>query len=96
MAGRGAPAARRPARSGTIHGVYVPSLYDVAYDARHRRGDAPRPECPAVVDKRTVADLDERPYPKRQLVPLIEVVHDRLNVEIFRGCTAAAGSARRG
>ena len=42
---------------------------------------------PAVVDKRTVADLGEWPYPKRQLVPLTEVVHDRLNVEVFRGCT---------
>src|SRR5258706_442482 len=44
-------------------------------------------DVPAVVDKRTVADLAEWPYPKRQLVPLVEVVHDRLNVEIFRGCT---------
>ena len=37
--------------------------------------------------KRTVADLAEWPYPERQLVPLTEVVHDRLNVEVFRGCT---------
>ena len=49
-----------------------------------RRGT---PTCPTVVDKRTVADLAEWPYPKQQLVPLIEVVHDRLNVEVFRGCT---------
>jgi radical SAM superfamily enzyme YgiQ (UPF0313 family) len=40
-----------------------------------------------VVEKRTVADLAQWPYPKRQLVPLTEVVHDRLNVEVFRGCT---------
>jgi radical SAM superfamily enzyme YgiQ (UPF0313 family) len=39
------------------------------------------------VEKRTIADLGEWPYPKQQLVPLIEVVHDRLNVEVFRGCT---------
>ena len=44
-------------------------------------------DVPAVVDKRTVADLADWPYPKQQLVPLVEVVHDRLNVEIFRGCT---------
>src|SRR4029077_12730477 len=42
---------------------------------------------PAVVDKRTVADLAAWPYPSAQLVPLTEVVHDRLNVEVFRGCT---------
>jgi radical SAM superfamily enzyme YgiQ (UPF0313 family) len=39
------------------------------------------------VVKRTIADLGAWPYPKRQLVPLTEVVHDRLNVEVFRGCT---------
>ncbi len=42
---------------------------------------------PEQVEKRTIADLGEWPYPKQQLVPLIEVVHDRLNVEVFRGCT---------
>ena len=42
---------------------------------------------PPEVEKRTVADLARWPYPRRQLVPLTEVVHDRLNVEVFRGCT---------
>ncbi|MGH9079624.1 MAG: radical SAM protein, partial [Acidimicrobiales bacterium] len=42
---------------------------------------------PDRVEKRTIADLARWPYPRRQLVPLIEVVHDRLNVELFRGCT---------
>ena len=45
------------------------------------------PDTPGRVEKRTIADLAEWPYPKQQLVPLIEVVHDRLNVELFRGCT---------
>ena len=45
------------------------------------------PAAPAVVEKRTIADLADWPYPKQQLVPLTEVVHDRLNVEVFRGCT---------
>src|SRR3954468_6628131 len=72
----------------TIPGVYVPSLYDVEYDGPVVRSVTPRfPDVPAVVDKRTVADLADWPYPKQQLVPLVEVVHDRLNVEIFRGCT---------
>ena len=39
------------------------------------------------VEKRTIHDLAAWPYPKNQLVPLTEVVHDRLNVEVFRGCT---------
>jgi radical SAM family uncharacterized protein len=72
----------------TIPGVYVPAMYDVEYDGQFIRSVAPRyPDVPAVVDKRTVADLGDWPYPKQQLVPLVEVVHDRLNVEIFRGCT---------
>jgi len=71
-----------------VPGVYVPAMYDVEYDGQWLRAITPRyPDVPAVVDKRTVADLAEWPYPKQQLVPLVEVVHDRLNVEIFRGCT---------
>jgi radical SAM family uncharacterized protein len=72
----------------TITGVYVPSMYDVAYDGPFLREVRPRyGDVPERVDKRTVADLGEWPYPKQQLVPLVEVVHDRLNVEVFRGCT---------
>src|SRR5262249_14524267 len=72
----------------TIPGVYVPGLSDVEYDGPFIRSVTPRfDDVPAVVDKRTVADLADWPYPKQQLVPLVEVVHDRLNVEIFRGCT---------
>src|ERR1700675_3958328 len=72
----------------TITGVYVPAMYDVEYDGPVVRSVTPRyADVPAVVDKRTVADLADWPYPKRQLVPLVEVVHDRLNVEIFRGGT---------
>src|SRR4051794_16383412 len=72
----------------SVPGVYVPSMYDVAYDGPALVGVTPRyPDVPERVEKRTVADLGEWPYPKQQLVPLTEVVHDRLNVEIFRGCT---------
>ncbi len=71
-----------------LPGVYVPSLYDVEYDGAALVSIRPRfPDVPERVEKRTVADLAEWPYPKRQLVPLVEVVHDRLNVEVFRGCT---------
>ncbi|HEY7105885.1 MAG TPA: TIGR03960 family B12-binding radical SAM protein [Acidimicrobiia bacterium] len=72
----------------TIPGVYVPAMYDVAYEGASIRAVTPRyPDVPDRVEKRTVADLADWPYPKRQLVPLVEVVHDRLNVEVFRGCT---------
>ncbi|HET7487637.1 MAG TPA: TIGR03960 family B12-binding radical SAM protein [Acidimicrobiales bacterium] len=72
----------------SVPGVYVPSMYDVAYDGPWLRSVTPRyPDVPERVEKRTIADLEAWPYPKHQLVPLTEVVHDRLNVEIFRGCT---------
>jgi radical SAM family uncharacterized protein len=71
-----------------VPGVYVPSLYDVRYDGADLVAVTPKfPDVPAVVHKRTVADLGEWPYPKRPLAPLTEVVHDRLSVEVFRGCT---------
>jgi radical SAM family uncharacterized protein len=71
-----------------IRGVYVPSLYDVRYEGAHMVEISPRfADVPEVVEKRTIADLADWPYPKRQLVPLTEVVHDRLSVEVFRGCT---------
>jgi radical SAM family uncharacterized protein len=72
----------------SVPGVYVPSMYDVAYDGAALAAVTPRfPDVPERVEKRTIADLAAWPYPKRQLVPLTEVVHDRLNVEVFRGCT---------
>ncbi len=71
-----------------VPGVYVPSCYDVAYDGPNLVSVTPRySDVPERVEKRTIADLAAWPYPRRQLVPMTEVVHDRLNVEIFRGCT---------
>jgi radical SAM family uncharacterized protein len=76
----------RLARTGN---VYVPSFYDVDYlpDGRIQRVAPNRPGIPWRVSKHTVMDLDEWPYPKAPLVPLAESVHERMSVEIFRGCT---------
>jgi radical SAM family uncharacterized protein len=76
----------RLARTG---GVYVPSLYDVEYlpDGRIQRVVPNAAGVPWRVSKHTVMNLDEWPYPKQPLVPLAESVHERMSVEIFRGCT---------
>jgi radical SAM family uncharacterized protein len=72
----------------SVPGVYVPSCYEPSYETGRLTGVRPRRSgVPERIEKRTIADLGEWPYPKQQLVPLIEVVHDRLNVEVFRGCT---------
>jgi radical SAM family uncharacterized protein len=70
-------------------GVYVPRFYDVGYlpDGRISRVSPNRRGVPWRVAKHTVMDLDEWPYPKAPLVPLAETVHERMSVEIFRGCT---------
>jgi hypothetical protein len=77
---------RRLARTGN---VYVPSFYDVSYlpDGRIQRVAPTESGVPWRVAKNTVMDLDEWPYPKQPLVPLAEAVHERMSVEIFRGCT---------
>ena len=78
----------RLARTG---GVYVPAFYDVDYlpDGRIKRVAPATAErgIPWRVAKHTVMDLDAWPYPKQPLVPLAESVHERMSVEIFRGCT---------
>ncbi len=76
----------RLARTG---GVYVPRYYDVDYldDGRIQRVAPNHPDVPWRVSKRTTMDLDAWPYPKTPLVPLAETVHERMSVEIFRGCT---------
>jgi radical SAM family uncharacterized protein len=70
-------------------GIYVPRFYDVEYleDGRIKRIAPNRGNVPFRVSKHTVMDLDEWPYPKQPLVPLAETVHERMSVEIFRGCT---------
>jgi radical SAM family uncharacterized protein len=76
-------------RLARVSGVYVPRFYDVHYlpDGRIERVVPNRSGVPVRVDKCTVMDLDSWPYPKTPLVPLAETVHERMSVEIFRGCT---------
>ena len=74
-------------KASQIQGVYVPSLYDVTY---HEDGtiDAvtPRENAPATITKRVMVNMDESYYPKQVVVPFIEIVHDRVSVEVLRGC----------
>ncbi|MBE6954729.1 MAG: TIGR03960 family B12-binding radical SAM protein [Ruminococcaceae bacterium] len=70
-----------------IPGVYVPSLYEHVYapDGTIER-IVPQPGAPKVVTKRIVQNLDKAYYPTKGIVPSTEIVHDRMNLEIFRGC----------
>ena len=77
------------ARLARVDGVYVPRFFAVSYagDGTIAAVQPTRDDVPTRVGKRTVMDLDEWPYPKQPLVPLAESVHERMSVEIFRGCT---------
>lgn len=74
-------------RAAQIEGVYVPSLYDVEYngDGTVRRYTA-KEGAPATVRKRVVNNMDTAYFPESFPVPLIDVVHDRVSVEVLRGC----------
>jgi radical SAM family uncharacterized protein len=76
-------------RLAGVPGVYVPSLYrEVRGEDGRIAAVAPVSEAvPAVVEKRVVASLDEHRPPVCGIVPFAEVVHDRLGIEVLRGCT---------
>ncbi len=88
---QGRPGGRRELlhRLAGIEGLYLPGCYDVSYLTDGRIGEVVRntERAPHRVAKRTTMDLDEWPYPKQPLVPIAETVHERMSVEIFRGCT---------
>jgi len=71
-----------------IEGVYVPSLYEVAYEpsGRIKEFKPSQDGVPAKIRKRFVKDLDKAYFPLDWLVPYIEIVHDRITLEIMRGC----------
>ena len=74
-------------KAAQIEGIYVPSLYEIDYKQdgciaaiRATQG------APEKVTKRIIQDLDGVAYPTKPIVPSTEVVHDRVNLELFRGC----------
>ena len=75
------------AQAAQISGVYVPSLYDIRYKPDGTlESITPLNGAPEKVTKRIVIDFDKAPFPTSPIVPSTEVVHDRVNLELFRGC----------
>ena len=70
-----------------IPGIYVPSFYEYTY---HPDGTlaavTAKNGAPDVVTKRIIEDLDTAYFPTKMIVPSTEIVHDRANLEVFRGC----------
>ena len=72
----------------TIPGVYVPSLYDVTYneDGTIKAYTPVDKEIPATVQKQIIKDLDKVYFPDKLVMPYTETVHDRIMLEVYRGC----------
>lgn len=70
-------------------GVYVPSFYDVKYneDGTVAAYIKKYENAPEKVGKCLIDDIEPLPFPTKNIVPFIDVVHDRASVESFRGCT---------
>lgn len=72
-----------------IRGVYVPKFYEVLYneDATVKEISPISDDVPKKVRKRVIKSLKGSYYPEKIVVPFIDIVHDRIMLEIFRGCT---------
>ena len=73
----------------SIEGVYVPAFYTVSYndDNTIKTVSPLHADIPSKIKKRIIKDMDSAFYPENLLVPNIEIVHGRIMLEIFRGCT---------
>lgn len=71
-----------------IEGIYVPSFYDVSYnDDNTVKSITPNKPCAkSTIKKRIMKDFDSSPTPEKVIVPYGDIVHDRVMLEIFRGC----------
>ena len=74
-------------QAAQIGGVYVPSLYDVSYrEDGTVQSITPHSCAPVKVRKRIINDLDSVLFPTNPIVPSTEVVQDKVDIELFRGC----------
>ncbi len=76
-------------RISRIPGVYVPSFYEPQYEADGMYAGLNKlaPAAPDTITRRVVMDLDGAAYLGKPIVPYLNIVHDRLSLELFRGCT---------
>jgi len=70
-----------------IEGVYVPAFFEARYDASGFQTVVPRSNRYTTVRRAITGDLDGAPFPNRPVVPFGKPVHDRLRIEVSRGCT---------
>ena len=74
--------------AATIQGIYVPSLYEVTYHDNGTIAAITRKheDIPQQVQKCIIRDMDKAYFPEKLVMPYIEAVHDRIMLEVYRGC----------
>ncbi len=72
-----------------IKGIYVPSFYETVYNEDNTVAEvkALHENVPAVIEKRVVKDMNSIDFPNAPIVPFNDIVHDRIMLEVFRGCS---------
>ena len=76
-------------KAAQIEGIYVPKFYDVIYneDGTVKERKVLNPNAPEIIKRRIIKDMDKSYFPEKIIVPYIDTVHDRVVLEILRGCT---------
>lgn len=76
-------------KAAQLEGVYVPQFYEEIYgkDGTIEERKILNKHAKEIVTKRIIKDFDKSFYPDKSILPYIDVVHDRVALEIFRGCT---------
>jgi radical SAM family uncharacterized protein len=76
-------------KAAQLEGVYVPQFYEEIYgkDGTIKERKILNKHAKEIVTKRIIKDFDKSFYPDKSILPYIDVVHDRVALEIFRGCT---------
>lgn len=71
-----------------IEGIYIPSFYKIDYNQDGTiAGIMPLDNAPEKINRRIISDLDKAPFPDKPILPYMRIVHDRVTIEISRGCT---------
>lgn len=76
-------------KAASIEGIYIPQFYEEIYnnDGTIKERIVLNPNAKETIKKRIIKDLSKSYYPEKSILPYIDVVHDRVVLELFRGCT---------
>ncbi|MBM7623104.1 TIGR03960 family B12-binding radical SAM protein [Sporohalobacter salinus] len=80
-----------------VSGIYIPSFYDIRYNVTKVNSFMPKySDLSDSITKRVISDLDESYYPTQWIVPYMDIVHDRINLEVARGCSRSCRFCQAG